>query len=132
MIIGGSAGFNSVTLYSDNYRVTAIQRKDRIELIENVTEEEKLSYINELMGRIPFVRGIWVVLKDFFVLWRLLLLLFLGILLYFVLNSNLIDGSTVIKANQIIENNFVAIQLISVIFIGLIIIKFTPLGRSCS
>lgn len=129
MINGGSAGFNSVTFYSDHYRVTATQHKNIIELQESTIEEEKLSYINDLMSRIPFIRGIWVVFKEFLILRKLVLILSLGILLYFILSSNMIDENSLNIINNTLEEHFILSQIILFIFFGTMLIKLTPLGK---
>lgn len=129
MINGGSAGFNSVTFYGDHYRVTATQHRNIIELQESIIEEEKLSYINDLMSRIPFIRGVWIILKEFLILRKLVLILSLGILLYFILNSNLIDENSLNIINNTLEEHSILVQIISFIFIGTMLIKLTPLGK---
>ncbi|MFC5465986.1 DUF1385 domain-containing protein [Lederbergia graminis] len=128
MIKGGSAGFNHVVFYSENYGSKAIRSKDgTIEI--NIFKRKLAPKLDRLIGKIPFIRGLFLFVKPVIMMWKIHLIL-LTIFVFLVLGSR--DGGTSISFLPIIaewiQHSFLLLVAI-ILFIFGIIIKLSNLGK---
>lgn len=76
---GGWASFNGVNFRSENYIVHAFRKKEGIKVtITELEKDEKpglLSKVDDILSGIPFIRGLWLIIYNLFVQWKMLILL---------------------------------------------------------
>jgi len=73
-LLGGRAGFNSVTFESEIHSTTATRKGNDILVIKTI-KENKETKLDNFFHKIPFIRAYWIMLKIFFTKLSLLLLI---------------------------------------------------------
>jgi len=113
-LLGGRAGYNSVTFESETHSATAIRKGNDI-IVTKTIKDNKETKLEELLYKIPFVRAYWIISKIFFTKMSLFLLLF-GIASSYFLYK-------IIPTSQVIYSNYY--QLLTIPISMLLFNKFS-------
>lgn len=134
IIKGGAAGFNSVIFYSENFSSKAIRNKDET-IIINISKRKIAPKFERLIGGIPLIRGLFLFVKPVIVMWKIYLMVFLPLLVFFLLvssNSERIAGGSSLSLLPIIaegiQNHFLLLIAITLVIFG-VVIKLSNLGK---
>lgn len=121
---GGRASLNGVTFYSENFTVKAFKRDKKIYFKEEKNKKEQI-LIDNIMSKIPFIRGVWVIIKLIIQGWKDLLRIFiLAIPLLFVQVETTENPNTLINFYND-KDRMMVLFYILVFFI----IKFSSVGK---
>ncbi|WP_339283807.1 DUF1385 domain-containing protein [Oceanobacillus sp. FSL K6-3682] len=131
-IIGGSAGFNSVVFYSENFSSKAIRRKDGAINIE-LSKRRVIPKFERLIKRIPLIRGLILFVRPIIIVWKIYLIVFLPLLILLLLSTSdgVSESSSILilslMANIIDAHFWLLIAFFLAIYAA--IIKFSNLGK---
>lgn len=121
-IYGGRAGINSVVFSGKTYHVKAILRKGKI--VTKTWPKKRLRKTSRLLNKIPFIRGLIIILDLFLDYWKIFILL-AG---FWLLNYFLLAESR--WANRYLINETDSFLVLLLVFCLIsIVIKITPLSK---
>ena len=95
-LLGGRAGYNSVTFESETHSATATRKGNDI-IVTKTIKDDKETKLEEFLYKIPFVRAYWIISKIFFTKMGLFLLLF-GIVFSYLYK--------IIPTSQVVHSNY--------------------------
>lgn len=134
IIKGGAAGFNKVVYYSENFSSKAIRKKDGT-IIINISKRKIAPKFERLIGGIPLIRGLFLFVKPMIVMWKIYLMVFLPLLVFFLLvirnSESISSGSSLLLLQNTaegIQNHFLLLIAITLVISG-VVIKLSNLGK---
>ena len=102
-LLGGRAGYNSVTFESEIHSATATRKGNDI-IVTKTIKDDKETKLEVFIYKIPFVRAYWIISKIFFIKMGLFLLLFGTAFSYFLYK--------IIPTSQAIYSNYYQLLII--------------------
>ncbi|MCA1056976.1 DUF1385 domain-containing protein [Rossellomorea aquimaris] len=133
LISGGQAGFNSVIFYNRSHRVKASRKKDGcIEVNVVSTNGSNGTKVGKLFDKIPFIRGMWLMIELVILNWRLYLI---TLVLFFtmLILQNVTHETTERDTSSLFYLFFTPpyhfIFLLGVLMCASIFIKITEVGK---
>ncbi|WP_303984272.1 DUF1385 domain-containing protein [Niallia circulans] len=133
IIKGGSAGFNNVVFYSENFSSKAIRNKDGTIIID-ISKRKIAPKFERLIKEIPLIRGLYLFVKPLIVMWKIYLMVLLPLLVFLLLvsrksgKSNDSSLSFLPIIAEWIQNYFLLLVAIILVIFG-VIIKLSNLGK---
>jgi len=134
IIRGGSAGFNSVVFYSENFRSKAIRNKNGTISID-ISNRKVTPNFEDIISAIPLIRGLYLFLKPVIAMWKIYLIVFIPLIILSLLASgsseSIIGGSSLTLLSIIgegIQNHFLLLVAIILVVFG-VVIKISNLGK---
>lgn len=134
LISGGQAGLNSVIFYNRNNKVKASKIKDgriRVEIIPQ--ENRKSTKIGMILDRIPFIRGIWLMVETVLLNWKLYIITF-GLFIVMFMSLKFLNPETTENHTNSIFYFFFTLPyhfffLLGVLLCASLFIKLTEVGK---
>lgn len=117
-LLGGRAGFNSVSFNSDRYKSIAKLKRGKISAIAHVKREN--TRITKLISQVPFIRSFTWIFELVIDQWKYFLFVMVGSIFLNV-------ETDLIQLNLTFTNNL--LTLLVALIIPTLLIKLTPIGR---
>lgn len=133
IVRGGSAGFNSVVFYSDNFSSKAIRKKDG-SIKTEITKRVHVHNLERLIKRIPIIRGLFLFAKPFIIMLKIYIIVFLPLLIFLWIkgpSESTHDSSLLLLLSRMADSilNYFWLLIAVVLAIYAVIIKRSNLGK---